>query len=47
MSDYFSYGAKRKLSERVELFILYQRWIKDREKSGKSAFISPEDPEGR
>lgn len=47
MSDYFSDGAKRKLGERVELFILHQRWIKDREKSRKSAFISPKDPEGR
>lgn len=38
---------EQKESERVELFILHQRWIKDREKSGKSAFISPEDLGGR
>lgn len=40
-------GGKRKLSEGVELLILHQRWIKGEEKSGKSAFISPEDFEGR
>lgn len=47
MSDYFSDGEERKLSEGVEQLILHQRWIKGREKSEKSAFISPEDLEGR
>lgn len=47
MSDYFSDGGERKLSEGVEQLILHQRWIKGREKSEKSAFISPEDLEGR
>lgn len=35
------------LGEQVEIFIVHQRWIKEKEKSRNSAFISSEDSEGR